>query len=580
MTDITLLINVISSQQVRNNTRINHVKLFPIPMEIKFVEAKRLIREENLQKLIMEREERIVQKAISRLEQSFISHRKTANLSLHNSEKNDKGNLAGKRGINQKYMSRLHDCNQILKNIKKIYESVHYDVHCNNDVKKANLLNKHIGSEKLQTDVIQKTPKIESQGALMSTQPKCLESKYTCVKLEERKLNTTPRENDPQGEEHIELQVNPGTTDQIFENYNEGDTNLTRNYECRPNLSYYWKVWRKFVLRVKSDKRRKIIMSNKIDIFLGRLTHAAVARQPRELNCEQSRRNGPKKRAPKPCQSDVELERIENELKNSATEAYECLQKNLKNFHANLQPKVKALSTLPQIHRQLTDVDKKIYPVPEFLVRMESRYKERKKRWEEIQRKKDEIQAEKEKIEKEREEERLRMEELKKREKLEEIIDRRRQRKEAEEKRQRERQLIRQQIKQAQEHYTNYLLRLGFNSWLRLFRKRCRQTKEAITFFDSKLLKNCLTYWRSCTFHQLQFKYNRADQFCNNILLKNALQALIIQYNESIMNYQAAVDWADAKLLEKAFQSWLDCVRQERVELVRKEEIASSFCER
>ncbi|KAL0267520.1 UNVERIFIED_CONTAM: hypothetical protein PYX00_009769 [Menopon gallinae] len=560
-------------KMARNNTRINHFKLFPLPKELKFVEAKKLIREENLQKLIMEKEERIAKKALVRLEQSFANHRDTVNSSLNNMEKHSKGNLDLKRSVGQAHMQRLHECSQILKNIKKIYESVHQDIQSNNDKRCGKLPKKQAGCEKLRKVTIpdENILKIENQGlpAVRS------QSTHSSPKIEERKLNTTPREITPPEESQKEIEEVVVTV-QTSENCNDVKVKVMEKFECKLNLLYYWKVWRKFVWRVNLDKKRKIIMVNKIDTFLGRLTNTAAERKPCKI--EPKKRPISRKREMKSSESNTELDQIETELKNSAIETYDSLQKNLKNFHPKLQPKVKALSTFPPVQRRLADVEKKVYPVPEFLIRMENRYKERKQRWENIQKKKDELQAEKEKIEREREEERLRIEELKKREKLEEILERRRLRKEAEEKRNREREFIRQQIKLAQQHYTRYLMRrIGFNPWLSLIRNRQRLMEEAAELSEVMVLKKCLTYWRQYTSEQLKIKYEQADQVYNSILLRNTLRTLIIDYNESIKKFQSAVDWADAKLLEKAFENWLEWTRQERRELVRKEEIANSF---
>ncbi|XP_077862309.1 coiled-coil domain-containing protein 191-like [Saccoglossus kowalevskii] len=191
-------------------------------------------------------------------------------------------------------------------------------------------------------------------------------------------------------------------------------------------------------------------------------------------------------------------------------------------------------------------------------------------------------QREDEKLARIREEEakRLAEEEEERKTKLERIREERRLAKQRELEKQQRLEYINRQNNKADEHYRQTLLRnKGIKPWIKLINISKQNMQVAVDHCNTQLLCRCFMPWKDIAQEIVREKEMMADELYKYILARRAfsswrkyghLQSIQLQKARRHFAYTATV---------KYFKLWQDFVTEERVEFMRKDEMAMDHSE-
>lgn len=226
---------------------------------------------------------------------------------------------------------------------------------------------------------------------------------------------------------------------------------------------------------------------------------------------------------------------------------------------------------------------------PAFLMTMEQRQIERKKRWEVLQQKYKQQELEKEKKRKEEEEKVLAEEAEKKKQLLEEKKREKELAKLKEEEKERKRLEMMEKNRMAYDHYRKSLMKYyGWISLKRLLEKREGVMREAQRYYESGLLYRC---FKVLARHRVEMKALRVQEHLRNIELFQRKVQLRIMRNTFlcfVRSHQQIKDWQEQAdklhgehVRQATFRHWrqtFERVRHQRLlDKHTKEQLAHQF---
>ncbi|XP_012341545.1 calponin homology domain-containing protein DDB_G0272472 [Apis florea] len=251
---------------------------------------------------------------------------------------------------------------------------------------------------------------------------------------------------------------------------------------------------------------------------------------------------------------ELKLKQMQKEISNANKETIDIAKQTFSNCGHNTRRTLIQLMQQNGYRDESLMVPRKRMNPPIFLLRMEARAEERRKRIKlaaEIRKQKLEEQKRME------EASRLEEEQKKKRLQQEALAEAKRLQKEQEQNRQREIEKFQKLNNVADEFYRQYLLRhYIMKPFVILIEELRGNIKKAEDHYREKLTKKIFTTWKKEIENQYKIKIDTVKSIYNTKLILRIFREWKQEVRELKLKYQVAIDFYDMKLLDNFFKLW------------------------
>ncbi|XP_076239543.1 uncharacterized protein LOC143182443 [Calliopsis andreniformis] len=274
---------------------------------------------------------------------------------------------------------------------------------------------------------------------------------------------------------------------------------------------------------------------------------------------------------------ELKLKQVQEEILRANKETVNIAKETL--IHCGQKTRRTLIQLMQQAgHRnESLTTSQRIPDPPKFLLRMEARAEARRKRIklaEESRRKKLEEQKKREEVA------RIEEEQTKRRLRQEAFMETRRLRREQEQNRLREIEKFRKLNSLADDFYRKYLLRhYVMEPLIALIEQKKNNIKKAENHYNENLMRKIFVAWKNETKTQCELKNEISNFFYSKKLMAKIFEKWKQMTKETNLKLQVAIDFCDMKVLDKYFKMWQIRTLELKAENKKKETLSNGYYE-